>query len=694
MEGNSADVLSITGMLREPPYDNVYVVIVSGVRDAIEHLAHEATDVVLLDLGIDDGAGLDALTRLHAHAPAVPIMVLTARNDDLLALQAVRCGAEDCLSKGEIDSASLLRRVRFAIERRQARQESDVHDRQQEVSLEFSTQVLGSPGEGIVIVDLDERVISINQAFTTITGYTTAEIVGKTLSSLGEDAAAIGRYDEIWRAVDATGQWRGQVPQRRKSGETFPMLVSLSAVREIGDQHIAHYVCVIADISHSEQHRERFNFLTHHDPLTRLLNRDFFELRLEKAIGEARRLGRHLGLLFIDLDNFKAINDALGHSVGDALLKNVAAQILGCVHPHDTVARLGGDEFAILLDNLTAPQDAAVVAQRVLDRLALPFHHDRRELFSGSSIGLSIYPQDGTDAGTLLKNADTAMYRAKKLGRNTYEFFTPEMNARVLETMKLALSLREVVKRNQLVLEYQPRFELASRKLVAVEALLRWHHPELGKISPARFIPLAEETGMIGAIGDWALRQACVQARAWQDRGLAPLRVAVNISARQLLQADFAVQLRSALDHARLDPRWLELEITESSLMENPEDKRELFDQIKALGVSITLDDFGTGYSSLSYLKHFPVDYLKLDYLFVRDLPHDEDDVAIVRTIISVAKNLGIRVVAECIERQEQLEFMLREGCDEGQGFLLSYAHSAERLEQLLAPPLSTTDAH
>ena len=435
------------------------------------------------------------------------------------------------------------------------------------------------------------------------------------------------------------------------------------------------------------EREEQLQRQVYHDTLTGLPNRLLFQDRLALAVAQAHRHGNGLAVLFLDVDRFKVINDSLGHSVGDRLIREVAVRLRSCLREGDTVARLGGDEFTLLLPDVGQAVDAAKVAKKVLDVVRMPFELDGRELFVTSSLGISLYPDDGRDAETLVKNADAAMYRAKEQGRDLYQLYTPALNATALERLALESSLRKALAHSELLLHYQPILDVATRRVHGVEALLRWRHPELGLVPPGDFIPLAEVTGLILAIGPWVLRAACAQARAWQD--LQPgLRMAVNLSARQFQEAGLVGHVTDALADTGLDPHCLQLEITESSAMQNAQTAIQTLRELKALGVGLSIDDFGTGYSSLSYLKRFPIDTLKIDQSFIRDIGTDPDDAAIASAIIALAHTLKLTVVAEGVETADQLEFLTRHGCDRTQGYFFSRPLAAERCSELLASPV------
>ena len=434
----------------------------------------------------------------------------------------------------------------------------------------------------------------------------------------------------------------------------------------------------------AEAAKVELDHLAHHDALTDLPNRMLLQDRLGQAIEGAHRQGRQLAMMFLDLDHFKHINDSLGHSVGDRLLQSIAQRLVASVRHSDTVSRQGGDEFLILLPFIEHPEDAALSAQKMLAALVLPHRIDGQELHSSMSIGISIYPGDGQDAETLIKSADTAMYHAKEQGRNNYKFFEPAMNARAVQRQSIEAGLRGALERHEFVLHYQPKINLGSGKMVGVEALIRWAHPEIGLLLPAQFVPIAEDCGLIVPIGRWVLREACLQARAWQQAGRPPITVAVNTSALELRAKDFLENVRATLEETRLEPCYLELELTESVLMRNAESTGPLLQAIADLGVKLAIDDFGTGYSSLSYLSRFPIDTLKIDQSFVKQITSNPDDATIVSAVINMGKSLRQSVIAEGVETAEQHAFLLAQHCDEGQGYYFGHPVAAEAIGALL----------
>jgi diguanylate cyclase (GGDEF)-like protein/PAS domain S-box-containing protein len=541
----------------------------------------------------------------------------------------------------------------------------------------LAATVFESTAEGVLITDTRQRISAVNRAFTEITGYGEAEALGQTPRLL-----ASGRHDhaffiDMWHQLAAHGHWQGEIYNRRKNGELYPSWLTISSVRN-SDDAISHFVAVFADISSLKQAEARLDYQAHHDPLTGLPNRTLFESRLQASLNShAEEIGQG-AVLFLDLDRFKHINDSLGHPVGDLLLKGIANRLREQVRDIDTVARLGGDEFIILLPGLQTAQDAEAIANKVLACFAAPFQAGEHEFFTSASIGASLYPQDGADVATLVKNADAAMYRSKAKGRNRVESYTRDLTTQASARVALEHELRRAIERNELSLCYQPKFSLRSQSLVGAEALIRWTHPTLGEVPPERFIPLAEENGMILPLGAWVLDHACQQMREWQRhyRHFGPL--SVNLAGAQLRQPDLLGQIQRLLVEHDLQPDCLQLEITENFIMSQAEEALIVLHQLKNLGVQLAIDDFGTGYSSLSYLKRMPLHTLKIDQSFVRGLPDDPHDAAIVRAIIALGRSMQLTVIAEGVENQAQQQFLAREGCEQIQGYIVSLPLSAE----------------
>lgn len=524
---------------------------------------------------------------------------------------------------------------------------------------------------GIVFTDESHRILSINPATTQMTGYEPFELNGHTVFGLinTEDPQAAGTLQED---LDLRGTWSGELEITKKSGDNFPVGIRISRVDDPHSGQPAHYIWILADITERRQAEAQMRHIAQHDALTGLPNRLALLMRLGQLLPEARRHDWRIAIMFLDLDRFKIINDTLGHQVGDELLREVACRLSHVVRETDFVARLGGDEFVIILPGIAGPSDAAIVASKIIGSLAQAIEAEGHELHTSPSIGISVFPDDGADGDTILKNADTAMYHAKGSGRNNYQFFAADMNKATTERLDIERKLRHAIARNELALSFQPQFKASSSQPTGVEALVRWHHPTDGIISPARFIPVAEETGIIVEIGEWVLINACREMQRWIERGLKPIRVAVNVSARQLRRRDFCEIVAGALAESGLPAELLELEITESSVMENPDEAIEILERLGRMGVSLAIDDFGTGYSSLAYLKLFPIDHLKIDRSFVADIEVDLNDRAIAFGTIALAHSLGLNVIAEGVETEDQLELLRTNGCDEVQGYLFS----------------------
>ncbi|PKO85934.1 MAG: sensor domain-containing diguanylate cyclase [Betaproteobacteria bacterium HGW-Betaproteobacteria-12] len=570
----------------------------------------------------------------------------------------------------------------------------DITEHQQaEETLELYANVFQHSGEAIMVTDHDNRIVAVNPAFSRQTGYTLAEVAGKNPRLLAAGRTTPETYTALWAALAQSGYWQGELWDRNRDGRIYPKWAVISAIRDARGE-ITHYIASFTDISDRKAAEERIEHLAHHDSLTGLFNRYNLEIRLSQALLSARREQHFLAVLFIDLDRFKVINDTLGHHTGDQLLVEVARRLKGCVRESDIVARQGGDEFVVVLSGLAVPADASPPASKILQALAEPYEIAGDRLHSSPSIGIAIFPGDGDDAGTLMKHADAAMYHAKEQGRNNLQYFTAELNAAASERLLLERELRIAIETRQFELHYQPQFTADGPfdRPFAVEALVRWRHPQRGLIPPDRFIPVAEETGLIEAIGDWVLHEACNQLAQWKAEGIGPQRVAVNISAHQLRTADLVERVAEVLQRYRLAHDELELEITESVAMSDPASAIERLDALRELGVTLAIDDFGTGYSSLAYLKRLPIQVLKLDRAFVRDIETDENDAAISAATLALAHSLGLKVVAEGIETEGQSRFLRQHGCDLLQGYLYGRPEPAAALAERwrAACPLTT----
>lgn len=543
--------------------------------------------------------------------------------------------------------------------------------------VKLSAQVFVNSNEAIVITDQENNIIQINNTFTEITGYALEDVVGKNPRVLKSGKNDPDFYRAMWDTLLRTGHWQGEVTDRRKNGEIYQKWLSINLVRgEKGE--ITNYIGLFSDLTERKASYARIQRLAHFDALTNLPNRALLNDHLDLCIAQAKRNQTRLAIIFLDLDRFKKVNDSLGHHAGDLLLQAVAERLKDCVRETDTVARLGGDEFVILLSSISEPNDAARVAQKVVDSIANPFTLDGSEASIGTSIGIGIYPDNGLDHAALIKNADAAMYHAKENGRNNFQFFSSAMNEHAFERLSLENDLRRALKRDELFLHYQPQIDVQTGKVVGVEALIRWQHPEQGLIPPNQFIPLAEECGLIAPIGDWVVKTACAQNKAWQEEGLPAIVVAVNISAQHFQQKNFKELIAKTLADTNLAPAFLELEITESAIMDNAESMLEMLHSLKEMGVLLAIDDFGTGYSSLSYLKDFPIDKLKIDRSFVQNITSDSGSNVIAKTIINMGHSLNLKVIAEGVETPEQLASLRELLCDEIQGYHFSRPISAQ----------------
>ena len=550
--------------------------------------------------------------------------------------------------------------------------------------LRQAATVFENTAEGVTITDAQGNILAVNRAFCEITGYSEAEVLGKNPRLLQSGRQGKDFYRAMWASIASTGNWRGEIWNRRKNGEVYPEWLTISTVRD-DQQRLVNYVGVFSDISHIKRSEAQLEHLTLYDPLTELPNRLLFNSRLEHALERARHQHSRIAVLCLDLDRFKTVNDSLGHPVGDELLIALARRLAGTLDEDDTLGRLGGDEFVILLEDLKHGEDAATVTQRLLHALEKPFqiggHH---EVYIAASVGVSLFPDDAGDTTQLLRNADAALYQAKEQGRNTYRFYTEALTRAAGERLTLEARLRRALERGEFVLHFQPQVSVRDGVMVGLEALVRWQHPEEGLIPPGRFIPLAEETGLIVPLGEWVLFTACAQMKEWLDRGLLPVTLAVNLSPRQFRQVDLVQHVHAVLDATELPPHLLELEITESAIMEQGAQAVAVLDALKALGVQLAIDDFGTGYSSLAYLKRFAVDKLKIDQSFIRDIPQDRDDREIAATIIAMAHSLRLEVLAEGVEIEAQRDFLREHGCESYQGYLFSRPLPAAEVEHLM----------
>ncbi|MFC3945490.1 GGDEF domain-containing protein [Pseudomonas gingeri NCPPB 3146 = LMG 5327] len=566
-----------------------------------------------------------------------------------------------------------------------AERDSTAGDRER---LRQAAAVFDCTREGVLVTDRDGLIVHVNRAFVAITGYQEAEVLGERPNLFKSGRHSADFYQKVYQALEGSGEWSGEIWNRRKSGEIYPQWQTIRAIRDDQGQ-LSHYVAVFSDISAIKDSQYELSQLAHYDPLTGLPNRLLFSDRAAQALASAQVHKRGCALLLIDLDHFKIINDSLGHNIGDQLLKAVGERLQGLFGGGITLARLGGDEFAVLAENCPQVVQAAALAQRVIEGLKEPFQLDEHQLFINASIGISLFPSDALNAEQLLRNADSALFKAKSAGREGYALYTEELTAHAQHRVEMASELRRALEQDELRVYYQPVHELGSSRLIGVEALVRWEHPQRGLVSPGEFIPIAERTGLIAEIDAWVMEQACRQMCQWLREGVALSFIAVNVSSRLFARRELYQQVAKVLDDTGLDPALLELEVTESAVMEDPEVALEQLHRLRELGVSLAIDDFGTGYSSLLRLKRLPVQKLKIDQGFVAGLPWDEDDAAIVRVVIALAQSMGMQVHAEGIEQQEQARFLLDQGCDLGQGYWFGRPMPARQLDWLRAPAIA-----
>ncbi|MBL4979168.1 phosphodiesterase DibA [Pseudomonas fluorescens] len=539
--------------------------------------------------------------------------------------------------------------------------------------------------EGVLVTDTQGLIVHVNRAFMEITGYQCEDVMGQRPNLFKSGRHSAHFYQQMFQALESTGEWSGEIWNRRKSGEVYPQWQTIRVIHDDQGQ-VSHYVAVFSDISAMKNSEHELAHLAHHDPLTDLPNRLLFTDRAEQALASAQVHKRGCALLLMDLDHFKIINDSLGHNVGDQLLKLVAERLGGLFGPGVTLARLGGDEFAVLAESCPQVVQAAALAQRMLNAMKDPFIFDGNQLFISASIGISLFPSDALSAEQLLRNADSALFKAKSAGREGYALYTEELTAHAQHRVEIAGELRRALDQHELRVYYQPVHDLHDSRLVGVEALVRWQHPERGLVPPGEFIPIAERTGLIAEIDAWVMDQACRQMCQWLADG-APLSfIAINVSSRLFARRELYEQVAQVLHATGLDPAFLELEVTESAVMDDPEVALEQLHRLRELGLRLAIDDFGTGYSSLLRLKRLPVQKLKIDQGFVAGLPWDEDDAAIVRVVIALAKSMGMQVHAEGIEQVEQARFLLDQECDMGQGYWFGRPMPADEIDWTRAP--------
>jgi len=660
------------------------------LSEGLARLSKGGIDAVLLELSLPDSHGLETFDKLFNSVPEIPILIL-GNGNEALAKEAVGRGAQDYLLAGHLDSYSLPRALHSAIERK-AVEDALYFEKERAVV------TLNSIGDAVLCTGISGNITYLNLVAEAMTGWRREEATGKPLA-------------EVFRIIDGHTRKTARDPMEMavEENRTVGLTVNCILIRRDGIEsaiedsaapihdragRVIGAVIVFHDVTAARAMSVRMTHSAEHDIVTNLPNRLLLNDRISQSITFARRRNKSLAVVFLDLDHFKNINDSLGHAVGDKLLQSVSKRLLASVRGSDTVSRQGGDEFAILLSEISHPEDAATSAKKILLSLGAAHSIAGQDLHVDGSIGISIYPGDGEDAETLIKNADTAMYHAKENGRNNFQFFKADMNLKAVERQTLEGSLRGALEREEFVLHYQPKVNLDTGEITGVEALIRWRHPDRGLLPPTQFVPIAEDCGLILPIGRWVLREACRQARGWQEAGLPFIRISVNVSAAEFRATTFLAEVSASLKETGLEARYLDLELTESALMLRAESSAAILHSLKAMGVHLAVDDFGTGYSSLSYLQRFPIDILKIDKSFVHQITGDLDDSPIVGAIINMGKSLKQRVIAEGVETEQQLAFLQGQHCLEGQGYLFSQPLPAAQLAHLLQTGIAETVVH
>jgi len=652
---------------------------VATLDDLSGALARDQIDLALVDYHVPGLEIHDSLARIREEAPGLPIILLSGSIGEEAAVELLKQGVWDFVLKDRLARLvpSIQRSLREVAEQR-GRREAEEQMRLAAVAFENTL-------EGIMVADAEHRIISVNRAFTQITGHDPAQTLGSDLSVLGAEGEDDDFYTKMWAWIAEHGNWHGELWNRRQDGHTYPAWFNIAAVRN-ATSAVTHYVGVLTDISERKAAQARIEHMAQHDPLTDLPNRMLLADRMHQAIAHAQRSYRRIAVLFVDLDHFKHVNDLLGHANGDRVLIEVARRLVASVRASDTVARLSGDEFVVLLHDAGGGVEGTVrVVAGVTKSIAEPIQVEGHKIRLSASIGVSLFPKDGSTASVLLSNADHAMYHAKSAGRSTYRFFSPEMDAKARERVSIEADLREALPRRQLRLFYQPLVDSHTAEVVGYEGLLRWEHPERGLLCPGEFLGVAEETGLIVPIGEWVMKQACAQCSRWHAQGFRG-SVAVNLSARQFGQENLLEAVKESLQRVELPGTFLELELTESLLVEPTEATMRLLHDLRALGVRIAVDDFGTGYSSLSYLKRYPITTLKIAQPFVEEVAVESGDRAIVQAIVSLARAMSLRTVAEGVEQASQVQALREIGADLLQGYYFGQPAPISEL-QLIAEP-------
>lgn len=648
---------------------------VATAEDLAAALAGEPIDLALVDYHVPGLQIEDSLERIRTDSPGLPVILMSGSIGEEAAVELLKQGVWDFVLKDR------LARLVPAIERSLREVAQQRARREAEQQMRLAAVAFENTVEGILVADAEHRIISVNRAFTQITGHAPAQVLGQDVSVLGADNGDCGLYERMWSWLKEHGNWHGEVHNRRRDGRTYAAWFNVAAVRA-PNSDISHYVGVLTDISERKAAQARIEHMAQHDPLTDLPNRVLLADRMHQAIAQAERSQRGAAVLFVDLDHFKHINDSLGHSAGDRVLIEVARRIVDSVRASDTVGRLSGDEFVVLLPEIGGVEGVVRVVAGITSAITEPLQIEGNRIRMSASIGVSLFPKDGRDASALLTNADHAMYHAKTAGRATYRFFSPEMDAKARERFRVETDLREALARRQLQLFYQPQVDSMTTSVNGFEALLRWEHPERGLLLPGAFLGVAEETGLIVPIGEWVLKQACAQCSRWHAQGYRG-SVAVNLSARQFGQENLLQTVRETLEDTGLPGNFLEFELTESVLVEPTGATMQLLHELRRLGVRIAVDDFGTGYSSLSYLKRYPINTLKIAQPFVEEIAVESEARAIVQAIVTLARAMHLRTVAEGVEQAAQVQALRDIGVDSLQGYYFGRAVPPSELQLL-----------
>lgn len=640
-------------------------------QDGIDQYMKYKPDIVITDIKMPKMDGLTMASEILKIDSSVPIIIISAFNDSENLHKAIKIGIKYYETK-PLDLKKLITTLNEAS-----------HLQDKSAYLKLNSAIFENTQEAILVTDQYTNIINVNNAFSVITGYSKEEVLGKNPTILKSGRHDEIFYKELWQTLLKNGSWQGNIWNRKQNGNIYPEWLNISSVKD-DEGNIKNFIAIFSDITQLKENEKKLTFMAHHDALTSLPNRLLLNARLEHSLNICDRLHTYVGVLFMDLDNFKHINDSFGHGMGDRVLQETANRLQLLLRSDDTLARIGGDEFVFVFENLERPDDLASIAEKIINSIKMPFEFEDNKFLLGASIGVSIYPNDGQTAEILCKHADTAMYSAKNAGKNTYRYYNKKMTSIAIERMALENALKKAIDSDEMIVYYQPKYNLDSQSIEGLEALVRWQHPEDGLLSPDKFIPLAEETGLIVSIGEIVLRKVCQDIVIWKREGLLNGRIAVNVSGVQINKSDFVKTLKTILAQTGALPEMIEIEITETAMMQDPDKWIQLLNEIKSIGIHISIDDFGTGYSSLNYLRRLPIDTLKIDRSFVMDLTQDDDADTITGAIISLAQSMGMATIAEGVETEEQKGFLRSNGCDVHQGFLYSKPVNRQDINELL----------